>query len=919
MSLETSLFDIFDHPLEGIRNTGYNYLLEPLPEYITENLKYEPYYFQKEALQNFIFYMEAKENPKTALPFRDTDSPVHLMFNMATGSGKTLVMAAHLLYFINQGYKKFLFVSHQSNIVNKTKENLNNKYHQKYLFEENIFLNSQNIEIREVEQFSDTENIEIRFTTIHALHYELSEENISENTNDQEELNKLDLVILADEAHHFNVSTNRKRKKTQTTEDSNPIDIEHNWEDTLIEKVFNKSFEYNNNRNVLLEYTATVPENKDVEKKYIDKTIYKFGLKEFMHAKLTKEINLVSFTLNPKEKILYALAFNWMRHKTALKYKIPNFKPVILFRRKTIEESKEDYEYFFEVIENLKLEDLNFLNLNIPNESNSSSVHEQGIKRTEQLITLLSNKANRQEFLEYIKNNFKRELNVIITNSKTNKLKKERVDPDMEKLLNNLEDPNNNIRAIFTVKRLTEGWDVQNLYDIVRMDTSQNKGGSTKKIPAATIEEKQLIGRAVRFNPYKFDNQVVRNRQFDDDLDNELRLLEEFFYFTYDDEKGYISDLKSVLSDEGYIDTEKKLVNFQLKKSFINKPFYKSAQLWENMQISGSESEVFLKSIDQLDKTIELKLPKLSIVEEKLSEDLSSLGSKEIFSDENNVLMLGIKDFERHQIIKAIYKQKKSYTELINIFNIKSFDQLHTSSVLAYFKIRVLSKYDNFDSLTNLEKIKILELFFDKVINELTTLHQQKYGEKSFRPISLAKYFSAPKQKNIEVDAPQDARIFNKISKKPWYVVETVEKDSGKDIGFIYGSSEEKAFLKMFDEVFASNISKKFEEFYLLRNEEQFKLYNFKTGKGFMPDFLLFLKLNKDLIYVVLIEPKGSHLMQNDEEKSKEEFLESIDSLFGLNGKKLFKDNTGYSLIGLPFFNSDQSESFVSKFEKIIT
>ena len=68
----------------------------------------------------------------------------------------------------------------------------------------------------------------------------------------------------------------------------------------------------------------------------------------------------------------------------------------------------------------------------------------------------------------------------------------------MEKLLNNLEDPNNNIRAIFTVKRLTEGWDVQNLYDIVRMDIT-NKGGSTK-IPAATIEEKQLIGRAVRFN-----------------------------------------------------------------------------------------------------------------------------------------------------------------------------------------------------------------------------------------------------------------------------------------------------------------------------------------------------------------------------------------------------------------------------------
>ena len=131
------------------------------------------------------------------------------MFNMATAQVKHWLWQ-HIYYILLTSYKKFLFVSHQSNIVNKTKENLNNKYHQKYLFEENIFLNSQNIEIREVEQFS-TQKILKSIYTIHALHYELSEENISENTNDQEELNKLDLVILADEAHHFNVSTNRKK------------------------------------------------------------------------------------------------------------------------------------------------------------------------------------------------------------------------------------------------------------------------------------------------------------------------------------------------------------------------------------------------------------------------------------------------------------------------------------------------------------------------------------------------------------------------------------------------------------------------------------------------------------------------------------------------------------------------------------
>ena len=67
-----------------------------------------------------------------------------------------------------------------------------------------------------------------------------------------------------------------------------------------------------------------------------------------------------------------------------------------------------------------------------------------------------------------------RDINVVITNSKTNKTKREKMEKDLKNELNNLEAPNNSIRAIFTVKRLTEGWDVQNLYDIVRMDTTQN-------------------------------------------------------------------------------------------------------------------------------------------------------------------------------------------------------------------------------------------------------------------------------------------------------------------------------------------------------------------------------------------------------------------------------------------------------------
>ncbi len=58
-------------------------------------------------------------------------------------------------------------------------------------------------------------------------------------------------------------------------------------------------------------------------------------------------------------------------------------------------------------------------------------------------------------------------------------------------LLNSLEDADNPYRAIFEVKKLDEGWDVLNLFDIVRLYETRQSGG--KKISVSTISEAQLI------------------------------------------------------------------------------------------------------------------------------------------------------------------------------------------------------------------------------------------------------------------------------------------------------------------------------------------------------------------------------------------------------------------------------------------
>ena len=93
-----------------------------IPEYMLTNIKYELFSWQKESLGYFLLNEKKK---------RDEAEPTHLMFNMATGTGKTLVMAATVLYYFKQGYRHFIFFVNQNNIVDKTENNFIDSMHNK--------------------------------------------------------------------------------------------------------------------------------------------------------------------------------------------------------------------------------------------------------------------------------------------------------------------------------------------------------------------------------------------------------------------------------------------------------------------------------------------------------------------------------------------------------------------------------------------------------------------------------------------------------------------------------------------------------------------------------------------------------------------------------------------------------------------
>ena len=146
------------------------------------------------------------------------------------------------------------------------------------------------------------------------------------------------------------------------------------------------------------------------------------------------------------------------------------------------------------------------------------------------------------------------------------------------------------MRAIFAVQKLNEGWDVLNLFDIVRLyqsrDAKDNNQGKT------TIAEAQLIGRGARYFPFNFGDKDRFKRKFDDDAEHDLAVIERMHYHCYDDHR-YISEIKKALREKGWnIDDDYIDVEMQLKVDFKNSDIYKTGHVYLNKRELVDKSEI---------------------------------------------------------------------------------------------------------------------------------------------------------------------------------------------------------------------------------------------------------------------------------------------------------------------------------------
>jgi type III restriction enzyme len=584
--------------------------------------------------------------------------------------------------------------------------------------------------------------------------------------------------------------------------------------------------------------------------------------------------------------MLQAIILSQYRQEVATKHGI-YLKPVVLFKaQRTVVDSQANKELFHKLIENLVVEDIK----NVRSKTNIVVLQNAFEFFKDQKIT-------DSVLVKKLQNGFAE--NKCLDANNDSEIENNQI------LLNSLEDKNNQIRAIFAVQKLNEGWDVLNLFDIVRLYENQNTGGQTGGTAPATIAEAQLIGRGARYCPFALsesDNKF--KRKFDNDRNNELAILEQLHYHSHN-ENRYISEITKALVEQGLLDETEKDVEFKLKDEFKTKQFYKTGIVWSNKKVKTSfEKKKVLENLLCRKTSITF-----NIASGRGKEDMIFGQNREILKSEFLPQRKDIKlsKIEKHVILKAL--QKSDFYNFSNISKfipeLKSIDELvENEKYLAGFEIIIEGRKEDIENLNN-------QMYFETVLKLINTIEQEirsntsEYeGTKEFEPSEFKVVFGDKKVK-VKIGSENENGQWDYIKDKEWYVFDS-----------FYGTSEEKYFVDLIARM-VDELREKYQEVYLVRNERILKIFSFKDGSAFEPDYLLFMKdkKGKDLNYQLFIEPKGSHLAEYD--KWKNDFLIEITKQ-NKNTKPLEYSNKKYKVLGVEFYNKSIENDFKEKLRNVL-
>lgn len=840
-------------------------------EGLADHIELRPY--QKEALAYTITCLTKK---------MQGNAQTHLLYHMATGSGKTVMMAALILYYYKLGYRNFLFFVNQKNILEKTRDNFLNTLSKKYLFNACIRVDGRYVPVEEVSDFTEApDGIHLLFTSTQELHQDLFVPR--ENGLSIDSFSRQKVVLISDESHHINASTKKPKKDER--------DEAETWEES-VERAFRA-----NTRNVLLEFTATCDlKNPNVEKKYKDKIVYNYPLARFRESGYTKDFMNVQTDYEPWERTLVALIMS--EYRRALFAELhQDVKPVVLLKLRTIADNKAFYETFQDRLSHLGKEEL--LNLSPQNHFWFDQARAYFLRQDASLRTLTRT----------LQQEFSGEHAMLLDNKHNSKEKQIAV--------NSLEDPENPYRIIFTVDMLDEGWDVLNLFDIVRLyETRQSSGKGSSPY---TIKEAQLIGRGARYCPFVTDEEEERSRRkFDRDIRNPCRLLETLLFHSRTNSR-YIEELRTALKEIGLLaQGEMEERTYTLKPEFKETKAFRQGVIFTNRRVKADKSDIHGMDARIRHMEIRYRVPEgqggiysLFDEAETISEETSAERAKTISHK------MDLKEIPYAVLSHAAECEPEFYFDALQSRypNLRSLREFLTSdSYLGRMHI-IIESYS--DVVTRNQYLAAARRALGAVSHFLRNMQENYVGTKEFhetplREILRDKTIHFEKKRGNDghgyAQSETGSPYFVDLKQADWYVF----NDN-------YGTNEEKALVQYFQGK-VSDLYDLYDEVYLIRNE-QFKglsIYNFDDGRKFEPDFVLLLKKEHTDTYEVrqvFIEPKGPQLVGADQWK--EDFL--------LRLKKEAVPTTRYVreeiyfVEGLPFYNEEEKRvEFDSAFQNMV-
>ena len=692
-------------------------------------------------------------------------------------------------------------------------------------------------------------------------------------TYDDFENNKV--VFISDESHHINSLTKKPTKDEEEATKS--------WEYSVTNALLQ------NRDSIMLEFTATCDlKDSNVLQKYKDKIIFNYPLISFRESGYTKDFQNFATDTELWTRTLMALVMSEYRRFLFSDLKL-NIKPVVMLKSKKIDESKSFYDEFFKKVKKLTSYELQNLEL-------------VGIEKLTEAINYFKEKDDTLELLEQsIKTAFTEDTSIIMNGSSDN-------NKENQLLVNSLEDLDNPIRLIFAVDMLNEGWDVLNLFDIVRLyDTRQSKSGG--KIGNYTIKEAQLIGRGARYCPFVVDEEELKfKRKFDGDISNPNRILETMYFHSKNDSR-YISELKNALIETGLQAPDPIILEYKLKDEFKVSDFYKKSYVFSNKRLLKGRNEVHSLEPSMRTKTYYYTAlsGKGNIVNligddtantSTIKTKLKSIKFKDI---DYNILIGAIECFEelRFDILKKKYPHLKSMREFLT-----------SDEFLGNSNVEITYSQDEINGRILFSAVKHALV---KVTSHVMAIKPEYVGSKEFEPKQLKVIL---KDKKISLGSIE--RNGGKGNSQNNCCNEEYRLDLTKESWYVfndnYGTSEEKLFVRYFKTYIEPKLKEKNLEYYVVRNETipELAIYSFEAGERFEPDFLLFVRKQRSegsLTYQGYVEPKGNQLLDND--AWKEAFSMHIENEHSVKG--LFADD--YKIIGFPFFNTDYR---MEEFEKSI-